>query len=78
LDSIKRGTEATIRGYRKWDVDAILAPRAENCTYHLLPESIGVPPRSNAEYREWYTTQIIPLFKEFKVSDAYPLVVACH
>ncbi|KAK4894719.1 hypothetical protein LTR27_007107 [Elasticomyces elasticus] len=50
LDNIKRTTQQTIDGFRKWDIDAIMAPRAENCTYQALPKSLGLPPHNNKDY----------------------------
>ncbi|KAK4906881.1 hypothetical protein LTR49_024031 [Elasticomyces elasticus] len=67
LDNIKRTTQQTIDGFRKWDIDAIMAPRADNCTYQALPKSLGLPPLNNKEYREWYTAEIIPLMQNFDV-----------
>jgi hypothetical protein len=75
LHHLKCGTEATIEGYRKWDIEAILNPRAENCSYNLLPESIGVLQRNNAEYREWYLTQVTPLFKNFSVRRLISMIL---
>jgi hypothetical protein len=68
LENIKRSTQATIDAYHRWDLDAILAPRADNCIYQFRPLSLKQPPRNNAEYREYYASQIIPLFQDFKVT----------
>jgi hypothetical protein len=67
LENIRRTTQATIDAYHKWDLDAILAPRSSDCVYKFRPLSLKQPPRNNAEYREYYASQIIPLFQDFKV-----------
>lgn len=65
-DSIKRTTQAQLDGYRKWDLDAIMAPRADNCSYRYLPESMGRPAMNNAEFREYFAT-VLPLLTGFSV-----------
>ncbi|OCT44851.1 hypothetical protein CLCR_06484 [Cladophialophora carrionii] len=69
LENMKRYTQRLLDAYAAWDLDAILADRAEECVYHARPGTTGLPPRNNAEYREWYTTEIMPLMKRgIKVS----------
>lgn len=63
---MKRTTHAQLDGYRKWDIDAILAPRAENCIYRYLPTSMGNPDMNNEQYRAYFST-IIPLLQGFDV-----------
>lgn len=53
-----------IEGYNKWDIDAILAPRAENCTQQVLPYRLGRPVLNNTEYREYFSS-IMPSFHNF-------------
>jgi hypothetical protein len=67
FENIKRTTQATIDAYNKWDLDAILASRSDDCIYQFRPLSLKQPARNNHEYREYYASQIIPLFQEFKV-----------
>ncbi|KAK3684537.1 hypothetical protein LTR37_020179 [Vermiconidia calcicola] len=67
LDNMKRTTQATIDGYRKFEIDAIMAPRADDCVYEALPKSMGAPALDNESYREFFSTQVIPLFEDFKV-----------
>lgn len=56
-----------IDGYNQWDVDAILAPRAAECTQQVLPYRLGRPVRNNAEYRDYFAKAVIPYFKSFHV-----------
>jgi hypothetical protein len=64
LANMKQYTKRLLDAYAAWNLDAILADRAEECVYHARPETIGMPPRTNAEYRQWYTSEIMPLMKE--------------
>lgn len=66
-ENIKRTTEATIDAYRKWDLEAIMSTRSDDCVYQFRPLSLKQPAMDNAAYREYYGTQIIPLFTDFKV-----------
>lgn len=54
-------------GYNQWDIDAIIAPRAAECTQQVLPYRLGRPVRNNAEYREYFAKTVIPYFKSFQV-----------
>lgn len=66
LESMKRTAHAQLDGFRKWDLEAILAPRAENCQYRYLPESMGNPSMNNEEYRAYFAG-ILPLLQGFDV-----------
>lgn len=55
-----------IEGYNSWNIDAIMAPRAENCTQQVLPYRLNRPINNNTEYREYFKA-IMPYFKAFKV-----------
>lgn len=66
LENIKRTTRAQLEGYRKWDLDAILAPRAENCVYKYLPETMDRPAMNNDQFREYFAT-VLPLLQGFDV-----------
>lgn len=57
---------SVIDGYNKWDMDAIIAPRAEECTQHVLPYRLGRPAMANAQYREYFSA-IMPYFSAFHV-----------
>lgn len=66
LENMKRTTHAQLYGYRQWDLNAILAPRAGNCTYHYLPQSMERPVMNNEQFREYFST-VIPLLQGFDV-----------
>ncbi|EXJ55618.1 hypothetical protein A1O7_08547 [Cladophialophora yegresii CBS 114405] len=73
LENMKHYTQKLLDAYAAWDLDAILADRAVECIYHARPETAGMPPMNNAEYRQWYTTEIMPLMKQgikFEVHNA--------
>ena len=55
-----------IDGYNEWNIEAIMAPRAPNCTHEILPKRLGQGPMNNTPYIE-YMTAFIPLFKGFNV-----------
>lgn len=55
-----------IDGYQKWDIDAILAPRADQCTQQVLPYRLDRPVLGNDEYRKYFST-IMPYFKSFHI-----------
>jgi ketosteroid isomerase-like protein len=58
---------SVIEGYNAWDLDAILAPRAPECTQKVFPMSLKGPTYRDPEaYREYYST-MIPLFRNFKL-----------
>lgn len=62
-ENMKRYTQRVLDAYAAWDLDAILADRAEECIYYARPESAGLPQKNNSEYRQWYTAEIMPLMK---------------
>ncbi|KAK5627305.1 hypothetical protein RRF57_003020 [Xylaria bambusicola] len=58
---------AVIDTYNKWDLEAMLAIRTEDCVHQVIPQSLGRQPLNNAEYRTYFATWI-PLFKDFTVT----------
>ena len=42
-----------VRSYNQWTLQAIITIRSPDCMHHTLPASLQVPPRSNAEYKEF-------------------------
>ncbi|KIX09552.1 uncharacterized protein Z518_00632 [Rhinocladiella mackenziei CBS 650.93] len=59
--------QAVIKGYEKWDIDAIMAPRTPDCTYHTLPKSLNRPVMNNEAFRAHYTG-VIPYLRNFRVA----------
>lgn len=55
-----------IEGYNKWDIEAIMAPRAASCTQRVHPVRLGRPFLNNKEYREWFAS-IQHAFHHFEV-----------
>ena len=58
---------SVLDGYNKWDIETILGPRTPDCTQQVLPARLERPPLTNAEYREYFTTSVMPYFKGFVV-----------
>jgi hypothetical protein len=58
---------ALIAAYNSWNIDAILAPRALNCTHRVYPNRLGRPTLNNTEY-EAYFSSLLPYFKNFTVA----------
>jgi len=50
-------------------LDEMMALRADDCIFQMLPLSLGHPPRNNKEYREHFAT-IAGLFRNMKVSSS--------
>lgn len=74
LENMKRTTRAQLDAYNKWDLDAIMTPRADDCVYRYLPESMNRPPMNNEQFREYFAS-ILPLLQGF---DVCPLRVSLH
>ena len=71
LANMKRATKTFTDGFVKWDVDLMLAPRAENCVYHVKPKTIGstFPPASNEAFRNFIVGTMSKALWNFNVSS---------
>jgi hypothetical protein len=58
---------AVIAGYNAWNMDAIMAPRAENCTHRVYPDRLGRPTLNNTAYRAYFSS-LLPYFENFTVT----------
>jgi ketosteroid isomerase-like protein len=58
---------AVINGFNQWDIDAMLAPRAANCTQRDYPYRLDSPYRTNAEVATFFSS-ILPYFTNFTVT----------
>lgn len=58
---------AAIDGYNKWDLEAIMAPRADHCMQEILPKSLDRPLMNNTDYRAYFG-KMLPAFKSFTVA----------
>jgi len=66
--SLRRQTAlAAVQGFNDWTIEAILAPRAPDCTHHVLPATIGRPPMTNEQF-QGLLVMMIPKFKRFTVT----------
>jgi hypothetical protein len=61
-----------IAGYNAWDMDAIMAPRSENCTHRVYPDRLGRPLLNRTEYITYFSS-LLPFFDNFTVTvtDTY-------
>lgn len=64
---LRKTAQAFVDGYNAWNIDAILAPRADNCTQRVLPLRLDRPTLNNEQYREFFDKRVIPHFSNFKV-----------
>ena len=51
----------------EWDIEAILAPRSENCEHTMLPASFGIPRKDNAAFAK-RIEHVKHLIKDAKVT----------
>ena len=56
-----------ISGNNAWDIDAIIYPRAPNCTQQVLPARLGRPLMDNDSYRQFFTA-IMPMFEDWTLT----------
>ena len=66
LENQKALTKRFIQAEEAWDYEANIQLRTDDCTQHLVPTTLGHPPRNNDEFREFYA-QLKPLWTNFKV-----------
>lgn len=63
---LRKTAQAAIDGYNAWDIDAILAPRAPDCTQRVYPARLNRPAFTNERYREFFTNNVQPHFEDFR------------
>ena len=66
-DNMKRTTQKTIDGFNKMDYEVLAATRSDDFIYQFLPLSLGVPPRNNEQYREFFQSTFLLAFQKFDV-----------
>ena len=50
-ESMRATTAALVMAFDgKWETEATLAPRADDCVHTILPASLGIPAKSNDEF----------------------------
>ncbi|KAI7221580.1 hypothetical protein KC333_g1648 [Hortaea werneckii] len=65
---MKHTAQAVCDGYEKWEIDAVMAPRTQDCIHHLGPKSLGRPFRNNQQYCAYFST-VQAIFHDFKVGQ---------
>ncbi|KAJ1549545.1 hypothetical protein HK405_012152 [Cladochytrium tenue] len=63
-DTIRSTALAVIAAYGTWDIDQIMALRADDCVHRILPVSLREPPRNNRAYRRYFE-RTLPSFSRF-------------
>ena len=63
---IHKTAQTFVDGYNAWDIDAIMANRAPNCTMRAYPARLNRPALGNEEYRAYFS-KIMPHFTNFKI-----------
>ncbi|KAI1173718.1 hypothetical protein F4777DRAFT_556965 [Nemania sp. FL0916] len=58
---------AIIDAFQKWDLEAIMALRTDDCTTQVLPRSLSRPRMNNADYREFFGG-LMPHFRDFTLA----------
>lgn len=53
-----------IDGYNSWKMDAIMAPRAPDCTQKVYPARLNRPAMGNDEYRQYFMG-VMDQFKDY-------------
>lgn len=70
LTNMKHTAQAVCDGYERWEIDAVMAPRTQDCIHHLGPKSLGRPLRNNEQYSAYFST-VQTLFHDFKVGRLF-------
>jgi ketosteroid isomerase-like protein len=58
---------SVIAGYNAWNIDAIMAPRSENCTHRVYPDRLGRPTLNRTAYITYFSS-LLPFFDNFTVT----------
>ena len=58
---------SVIAGYNAWNMDAIMAPRSENCTHRVYPDRLGRPTLNRTAYITYFSS-LLPFFDNFTVT----------
>lgn len=45
---------AWLTGFKHWNVEELVAPRADDCLHEIYPTTIGLPPSTNADFRAFF------------------------
>lgn len=63
--TLLKTAHSVLAAYDTWDIDAILAPRAPDCTIQVIPTRLGRPVLTNEDYREHFNNSFKDHFKGF-------------
>ena len=49
--NMRAATERLVMSFNgQWKTEEAIAPRAENCMHEILPASLGIPKKNNADW----------------------------
>lgn len=71
-ETMKATADAWLTGFKHWDVEELVAPRADDCVHEIYPTTMGIPPSTNADFRAFF--EPLKSFKDAKVRH-FPLFV---
>ena len=53
-ETMKATADAWLTGFKNWDVEALVAPRADDCIHEIYPTTLEIPPSTNADFRAFF------------------------
>lgn len=74
LTNMHAAVGTLISGLEDWDVDKILAPRAEDCVQKVYPKTMEMAPMSNDAFRAFFEGGLKDTFWDVKVRQ--PLLLS--
>ena len=80
LQNMRAAVSTLTSGLANWSIDDMLAPRAENCEHEILPKSMGIPPSTNQQFREFFEGNMRDVMSDVKVRLTLPMpaIHPCH
>lgn len=61
---------AWLTGLEHWNVEELVAPRADDCLHEIYPTTMGIPPSSNEDFRAFF--EPLKIFQGTKVGRLSP------
>lgn len=73
-ETMRATADAWLTGFKHWNVDELVAPRADDCLHEIYPTTLGLPPSTNADFRAFF--EPLKSFKDTEVSGqcAWPML----
>lgn len=48
---MKATANAWLTGFKHWDVEELVAPRADQCLHEIYPTTMSISPATNSDFR---------------------------